>query len=261
MPFCAQADCDEEGYADCGTTGDVKWYMSEDQTTLTISGNGNMGNYTAVRDDEGVYYNQAPWGAYHDTLTSVDIKSGVTGLGTYAFLAMGKITNVNLPDTLLDIGRSSFNRCYGLKNITIPQSVETIGNYALQFTALESIIIPDNVTTIAPYAFGYNYGLKSIVIGDNVTTIASQAFKGSEDAYIYCQNTSAHTCRNLIEEHNPDLLGKLRLYTIENGKIKVGSKTYNSLDELPQYTLKRIYTLKEAEEVAGPVNRVSIRYK
>ena len=244
------AECDEEGYFDCGNTGDVKWYVSEDKTTLTISGSGSMGNYSANYND-GVYKTTAPWQKYQNSLTNVDVQSGVTGLGTYAFLAMDKIQNVNLPNTLLDIGRSSFNRCRSLQNITIPESVQTLGQYSIQMTGIDNIVVPDSVTTISPLAFGYNPNLKSIVIGENVSTIASQAFEGSGDVHIYCQETSAHNCHDLIGAKNPEMLDKLVIYSVDNkGRVKIGSKSYGSLAEFASahYVPRRIYTVKEAND-------------
>ncbi len=257
----AYAECDEEGYFDCGTTGDVKWYVSEDKTKLTVSGNGQMGNYSATYND-GIYSNSAPWGIYQDTITTVDVTPGVTSLGTYAFLAMPNISDVTLPEGLLSIGRSTFNRCYNLKNMTIPETVQELGSYSIQMTGLESIVVPQSVTTIAGLAFGYNSELKSIVIGDGVTQISSQAFEGSEDAYIYCQDNAVRTCKDLISAYNPQSLNKLRKFTtLSDGKIKVGSKIYDNINELPQYVLRRIYTIDEANRVAGEVNTVRIRYR
>ena len=261
--FNVYAECDEEGYFDCGNTGEVRWYVSEDKTTLTISGTGNMGNYSA-NIDNNVYTTTAPWQGYQNSLKNVDVQSGVTGLGTYAFLGMDKIENVNLPDTLLDIGRSSFNRCYGLQNIAIPESVQTLGEYSLQMTGIESIVVPDSVTTISPLAFGYNSQLKSIVIGENVSTIYSQAFEGSNEAHIYCQETSAHSCQDLINANNPEMLDKLVIYSVDNkGRVKIGSKSYDSLADFASvhYVPRRVYTLKEANQAAGKKNKVMIRYK
>ena len=49
----------------------------------------------------------------------------------------------------------------------------------------------------------------------------------------------------------------------QNAPFIVGGKFYASLDDLAQgkYIPKRIYTIDEANRVAGEKNRVSIRYR
>lgn len=64
---------------------------------------------------------------------------------------------------------------YGI--LTIPNSVQSIGNYAFygnKFTG--ALIIPDEVTSIGTAAFNGCYGLESITIGESVTTIGNTAF-------------------------------------------------------------------------------------
>ena len=270
MTFNARAECNEAGYFDCGDTGDVKWYVSEDQSTLTISGNGDMENYaTQINPDyTGDYLKSpdllttAPWVAYKNSITKIDVQDGVKNIGDYAFLGMEKVIAADLPNGLKSIGRSAFNHNVNLQNMDIPSTVTTLGYYVFQATGLTSIMIGNNIKKIGPKALAYNPSLQSIIIGDGVTSVSAEAFEGTKNAYIYCQDTSERFCRDLIGENNPGALGKLKRYTVDsNGKIKVGSKTYDSFDDLPKYVLRRIYTLKEAEEASGKVNRVSIRYR
>ena len=72
----------------------------------------------------------------------------------------------------------TFNYCSELKNVTIPESVKTIEQYAFRgCTNLKSINIPDNVETIGAGAF-MNCGLETIEFGRNskLTSIGSRAF-------------------------------------------------------------------------------------
>ena len=84
------------GDAYSGTTGDCTWSYDEDTETLTISGNGKMGDY----NDN----NSAPWYLYKDLIKEVIIENGVTS-----------------------IGDENFKYCSNLKNITISKSVYRIG--------------------------------------------------------------------------------------------------------------------------------------
>ena len=59
-----------------------------------------------------------------------------------------------ITDGVTSIGQMSFERCFGLKSVTIPSSVTSIGFQAFyQCTALTDITIPDSVTSFGPDVF------------------------------------------------------------------------------------------------------------
>ena len=62
--------------------------------------------------------------------------------------------------------------------ITIPSTVKTIEESAFRNLGIKSITIPDSVTSIGQYAFDGCTGLTSITIGNSVTSIGQYAFKG-----------------------------------------------------------------------------------
>lgn len=89
----------------------------------------------------------------------------------------GRITHVEIGNSVENIGDSAFFACYSLASITIPDSVTSIGTYAFDGCySLTSIAIPDNVTSIEMYAFSGCYSLTSIAISDSVTNIGGSAF-------------------------------------------------------------------------------------
>ena len=151
--------------ATSGTTGDCTWSL--DGTVLTISGNGEMGNYDG---------SNPPWGTY---ITAVIIKYGVTSIGESAFEDCTGLTNITIPDGVTSIGESVFEDCTGLTSVTIPDSVTYIGKHAFSgCTGLTNITIPDSVTSIGSYAFYGCTGLTSITIPDSVTNIGNSVFSG-----------------------------------------------------------------------------------
>ena len=71
----------------------------------------------------------------------------------------------------------AFCHCTGLTNITIPNSVTSIGDYAFYWcSGLTSITIPNSVTSIGKDAFKFCSGLTSVTIGNRVTSIGNEAF-------------------------------------------------------------------------------------
>ena len=93
----------------------------------------------------------------------------------------------------------AFKNCRYLENITIPNSVLSIGTEAFYCCEVESITIPDSITQIGARAFYYCENLKKVVMSENVTTIGADAFQlCSELKYNDYEN-----CKYLGNEDNP----------------------------------------------------------
>ncbi len=89
----------------------------------------------------------------------------------------GKTGSYSIPDSVISIS-NAFYKCNGLTNITIPDSVTSIGYRAFEgCSGLRSLMIPDSVTDIGEWAFRYCYGLTSLTIPDSVTSIGARAFQ------------------------------------------------------------------------------------
>ena len=67
---------------------------------------------------------------YCTGLTSVTIPDSVTSIGSYAFSYSG-LSNVIMPDSIIEIGVGSFSNCPTLTEIDIPNSVTSIGDYCV----------------------------------------------------------------------------------------------------------------------------------
>ncbi len=84
----------------------------------------------------------------------------VTSIGVNAFQYSG-ITNVTIPNSVTSIGDSAFYYCSRLTNVTIPSSVTSIGNYAFNdCTSLTRVYFTGNAPTpnydLTVFADGYN---------------------------------------------------------------------------------------------------------
>ena len=88
------------------------------------------------------------------------------------------LKSVTIPDSVTSIGDSAFSGCSGLTNVTIPDSVTSIGSYAFSgCSGLASVTIPDSVTSIGSYAFSNSSELKSVTISNGVTSIGEGVFR------------------------------------------------------------------------------------
>ncbi|MCM1513522.1 MAG: leucine-rich repeat protein [Anaeroplasma bactoclasticum] len=133
------------------------------------------------------------------------IPEGVTTIGTYAFAGQTNITKVIVPKTMKTIGDYAFNNCYNLveiefangcvldtlgknvfnackslKNIVLPNGIQTIPEYAFAACeSLESITLPNNLQSIDQYAFVFTSSLKSITFPNSLKKIMNYAFRSS----------------------------------------------------------------------------------
>ena len=175
-----------------GTCGqNLTWALDEDGK-LTISGTGAMSDYRS----DGV----APWYDHRNSIKSVVVESGVTGIGNYAFYKCTNLANVKISDSVTEIGDWAFYGCNSLTGITLPNSVAVIGAAAFSDCAylstiklsdslisigstafagcssLASVVIPDSVSEIGEFAFYSCYALTDVTLGDSVATIGGNAF-------------------------------------------------------------------------------------
>lgn len=83
-----------------------------------------------------------------------NIPDSVTEIGESSFAGCKYITSVNIPDGVTKIGSYAFAYCEHLTGINIPDGVKSIGGSAFfGCTSLSDISIPDSVEIIGGYAF------------------------------------------------------------------------------------------------------------
>jgi len=150
-----------------GKCGDNLTYTFKDATkTLTISGTGTMYDY----GNGGL-----PWLGFRDEIKKVVIESGVTSIGNYAF-SNTKDIDVSMSNSVITIGDHAFERS-AITKINIGSGVTSIGIRAFAICSeLSKISIPDNVVAIGSYAFDECTSVTSLELGKKVTTIDNGAF-------------------------------------------------------------------------------------
>ncbi len=111
---------------------------------------------------------------------SIDpISSNPLYYAKHLYLNGEEVTELTIPNSVTSIGNYAFVGCTGLTSITIPNSVTSIGERTFyNCTGLTSITIPSSVTSIYRSAFYGCTGLTSITIPSSVTSIENYAFSG-----------------------------------------------------------------------------------
>lgn len=101
---------------------------------------------------------------------NITIPESVTTIGAFAFSG-SNLKKINLSANLQTIGVNSFSGCNKLKNISIPNSVKKIEQYAFQDNPiLEKIVWPSNCDTIPESCFSNCISLKELTIPYGIKT-------------------------------------------------------------------------------------------
>ena len=226
-----------------GTTGNLTWTIQN--STLTFSGNGEMGDYDTVKS----YY--APWhdmmaagtlmggvvfdgsvtsignGAFRDAAQAVSIPETVTRIGDYAFYGCTKQGSVSFSGSLKQIGAHAFEGSF-LTGASFASGLEEIGDYAFYGTLLPSVSLPGTLRSLGDYAFyadtRYVRYLESVSVPASVTHWGSHVFARQDKlAYVSLANGLAEIgeyafaeCTALTNITLPDSVKDIGAYAFYN---------------------------------------------
>ncbi len=116
----------------------VKCTYDEASKTLTISGEGPMGNY-AITSGDG---SSAPW--YGKDIVHAVIEGNVTSIGGRVFKKAYNLQDIKGTENITSVGYAAFVAAQSLKSIDLP-NVQEIHGVAFLGSGVEYINIPENV--------------------------------------------------------------------------------------------------------------------
>ena len=123
-------------------------------------------------------------------MTDIIIPNSVTYLGAGLFECCLKLTNVTFQreTKVKDIRDYAFWCCVDLREVTLPDGIETIGDCSFQYNfQMTKIELPNTLTTIGDHFLCCNSSLTTLTIPYSVTDIAGACFHGCEsltDVYL-----------------------------------------------------------------------------
>ncbi|MFR6567030.1 MAG: sigma-70 family RNA polymerase sigma factor [Blautia wexlerae] len=110
---------------------------------------------------------------------TITLSQSLEKIDEYAFTE-SNLAEVNIPDSVREIGYAAFRRCYDLKSVTIGENskLESIGNLAFEDCTLDSgtINIPSTVKTIKSVAFGNGHFADQVVFSEQLQELGLCAF-------------------------------------------------------------------------------------
>ena len=223
-------------YSMCASTriGDLYYELDKNNKTAIVTyqyhiSSGNYGYLTDVVVPDSITYSGVKYAvigigsyAFYNAqgMKSIEIPVGVTTIYGNAFNSSG-LTSIILPDGLLDIKSEAFASCHSLTTVSIPSSVQSVGNkiFWLCWKAisiyyrgsleewckknwsangasslyindelLTSVVIPESITEIKNSAFNYRQ-IQSVTFHDKITSIGEYAFAGTSITSIDIPNS------------------------------------------------------------------------
>ena len=173
----------------------------------------------------------------------------VTAINKFAFYRCKNISEVVIPDTVEEIGESSFEECSSVTNFQMGVNVKTIGKWAFSCCGkLKSVTLPKSVVTIGEGAFNSCTGIEDLFIDDLASYLAIeilgnyypfQAYPGQYAKRIYINGSEVVTIEiprgvTRIKPYKFYKWGCLRDVILHDGVVSIGEYAfwYSGIEEI-----------------------------
>ena len=169
----------EEGEVKEMMVDGLKYFFSTGGTTATV-----------VQDDSY----QAKNGVEIPAAVDIDGKTyRVTAVGNRAFYFCRELFSLTLPEGMESIGNYAFAYT-SLQGVTLPSTLKTIGERAFYANNIDALVIPEGVETIGQYALANNFNLTKLELPSTLKKIGMLVINNDdllENVYSHITNPYA----------------------------------------------------------------------
>lgn len=164
---------------------------------------------------------EVPFRELPEGISSVQVADGITAIPDDAFWGCETLVDVTLPQTVRTIGKRAFGQCMNLARINIPEGVTSIGDGAfLMCGSLTRLTIPDSVTSIEGNPFRH---LPAEILVSSENPVISVA-----DGVIFSKDgTRLIACP----------CNKVGAYEIPQGVLEIGTHAFENCNDLTAVTI------------------------
>ena len=183
----------EEGEVKEMMVDGLKYFFSTGGTTATV-----------VQDDSYQAKNRVEIPAAVD----IDGKTyRVTAVGNRAFYFCRELFSLTLPEGMESIGNYAFAYT-SLQGVTLPSTLKTIGERAFYANNIDALVIPEGVETIGQYALANNFNLTKLELPSTLKKIGMLVINNDgllENVYSHITNPYAIRDDTFISWWNEDM--------------------------------------------------------
>ncbi len=145
--------------------------------------------------------------AFSGTKYETDLENGAAYIGKVLYKYVGTVaanTKLDVKAGTLGIAAGAMQDIKNITEVTLPQSLKNIGNYAFGGTengsGITEIVIPDGVESIGANAFRNAKSLAKVTIGTNVKEIGANAFNGTAITTLVYNAKAAEIANNAFPD-------------------------------------------------------------
>lgn len=194
----------------CGNN--LKYSYDERKKEIKISGSGRMNDYSLTNQ---------PWHNYY--IEKVIVQEGCTYIGTHAFHKISQIDEIDLPNSLIEIGDYAFCDAM-ISEFMVPTELTKIGAYAFsdcEYLKEVNFYGCNSLEQISEYAFAYcPLKLGSFSVPKNIKKLGSFAF--------FSSSISSLSLNDKLEDIGNNVFGKVNTSKIDipNSVKSIGSMAF-----------------------------------
>lgn len=195
------------------------WYTTNDEAVVTLGTVASAFGATTIISN-----------VYEEGKGIITFDKDINKIGDYAFKDRGNIIGVTIPDSVEEIGEQAFAYTR-LTTINLSDNVSTIGESAFTNSALTNITIPEGVTEIEAYTFYGCLKLTDINMHNGITSIGPYAFYA-------CESLNSVTLPNGLNSIGDVAFyqcSKLTNITIPNNVISIGKSAFSKCFSLEAF--------------------------
>ena len=164
---------------------------------------------------------EVPFRELPDGISSVHVAEGITAIPDDAFWGCETLVDVTLPQTVRTIGKGAFGQCVNLTQVNIPEGVTSIGDSAFFLCgSLTQLTIPDSVTSIEGNPFQY-------MSAEIQVSPENPAFSVTDGVLFNKEHTRLIACP----------CNKAGAYEIPEGVREIGAHAFQNCDDLTDVTI------------------------
>ena len=127
----------------------------------------------------------------HPVVRKLTIEEGISTIQSNAFRSCEDLEEVILPDSVTTIGMYALADCVKLKKVTLPKNLKELNMSTFESCkSMEEITLPNGLSSISGWAFYDCENLRKVVIPDSVTSMGESVFAMADKVVIFASADS-----------------------------------------------------------------------